>query len=133
MNADAVHALAAEGGEQGGVHVDDAAAIARDDLGRHQLEKSRQHEQVHRLRLERREPLVGAAPVRERQRGDSALPGPVERGRLGAVAQHQDDAGLVAVSEAREERFEIAARDPKPLPQPALAWRKKVTDGPRFA
>ena len=76
VHAAAVHALPAERGQQGGVHVDDPAAVARDDLGRHQLEVSGQHEQVHRLRLECVEPLVRAAPVREGQRRDTALAAP---------------------------------------------------------
>jgi hypothetical protein len=103
-----VHAGPAERREQGRVDVQDAPAVALDDGGRHQLEVAREHQQLHAVRLEHREPLGAIAMVREADGGDAAHPRPIERGHVGAMGEHAHHLRIAPIRERRQERLEVA-------------------------
>ena len=91
------------------MHVQDAPAIARDDVRGHELEKAGQHEELDPMALERLQPLPGRRMVAECHGGDPTSGGQGERGRVGAIAQHEDHARRRIRSQRPEQRLEIAA------------------------
>ena len=127
--------LPAERRQQGGVHVDDPAAIARDDLGRHQLEVPRQHQQVDALRLERGQPLGAAPPVAQARR--AAMPRSRARSRAGASAGRSAP-GPCAPWRSHRKPHRAGPRGCCPRPETATATRIGMAEegnrrGPRFA
>jgi hypothetical protein len=55
------------------------------------------------------EPLVAVGVIAQRHRGDAAPGRAIERGRVGAVAQHQHHAGGRVGPQGPQQRFEVAA------------------------
>ena len=127
VHAAAVHAAPAERGQQGRVHVDDAAAIAGDDRGRHQLEVAGQHEQVH--------PVMRRAG-RATRRHRPGRPGPRQgRRALGPARAPPASGRLLSTSTTRAGRparqGAAAAprgccRAPRRPPPRASSWPGKV-------
>ena len=96
MHAQAVIALAAEGGNQRGMHVDDALGKAAEKVFAQDGQKSRQHHRVDAVAREqgKRFPLEGGAPAGQREGVDARGPGALERIGVLAVGQHQHDVGV---------------------------------------
>jgi hypothetical protein len=94
VDARAVHALAAEGGQQGGVDVHDPPGVGRHDGGGQLPHVARQADQVHPVEQQQAEQGVGVGGL-VGPRGDvggaqAQRAGAGQGGRVGEVAHHAD-------------------------------------------
>ena len=128
VHAVAVHAAAAEGRQQRGMHVHDPVAVAGDDGGGNQLQVAGQHEQVHpvmrssRARASRRHPAGSGST----SAGDGVAARQRERAGVRPVAedQHHRRAGARR-GQGPQQRLEVAAAVPRrPRPR-ASSWAGK--------
>jgi hypothetical protein len=89
MHVMAIHPRPTEVGQEGRVNVQDSVPVGLNDTGGNQLQVTSKYHQLHPVLREQREPLGGHAMVEECDRRNSPLPGPVQRGRVGPIAQDQ--------------------------------------------
>ena len=117
----AVHALAAEGRKQRGVDVDDAAAIAGDDRGGHQLEVAGQDEQIDPVPLQR----LRATRRRRPDRGSTSAGNAARRGARSSAGA---SARLLSTSTTRAGASGPSARSSasRLLPRPETATATRI-------
>ena len=105
----AVHASPAERREEGGVHVQDAIAVAGDDDGGNELEVAGQDQEVHPVARQPLEPVLPVGGVGQHLDRHTVRAGTLQGPRIGSIAhdQHHPRRGLG--SQCTQQRLEVAA------------------------
>jgi hypothetical protein len=109
MDSTAIHALAAESRQQGGVDVDDAPTVRRDDIRGDQLQVASEHQEVDAMTAEDRHPGSVTGRVRQDLGRDPPLPSQREASRIGPIADYRHELGCRTAFEGAAESVQIAA------------------------